>query len=81
MTEQVPPGDPEDTRDLEDPASQEELSASVDETRSTGVRAVDQVLADADRIDDLPLEEHLGAFERVHGALRSALDAEPGDPA
>lgn len=46
---------------------------------TTGVAAVDQVLADVDRIDELPLEEQLGAFERAHESLRSALDAQPSD--
>lgn len=69
MTEQVPP-------------------TGIDEPRApttTGVPEVDRVLADVDRLDDLPLEEHLGAFERAHDALRSALDARsdehPGEPA
>jgi hypothetical protein len=56
----------------------------------TGVPAVDQVLRDVDDLDAVPLEEHLGRFERAHETLRSALDAEPdelrepiepGDPA
>jgi len=42
---------------------------------------VDQVLADVDGLDALPLEEHLSTFERAHESLREALDAEPGDPA
>jgi hypothetical protein len=47
----------------------------------TGVPAIDEVLDDVDRLDDRPLDEHLTAFERAHESLRSALDAEPGDPA
>ena len=43
------------------------------------------MLADVDRLDDQPLEEHLGAFERAHESLRAALDTSPrddtGDPA
>jgi hypothetical protein len=35
------------------------------------------VLAEIDDLDELPLDEHLGAFERAHDALRSALDAAP----
>ena len=46
---------------------------------TTGVPAVDQVLADVDRLDDAPLEEHLGAFERAHDSLRAALDGQPSD--
>jgi hypothetical protein len=37
------------------------------------------VLADVDRLDDAPLEEHLGAFERAHDSLRAALDGQPYD--
>ena len=55
------------------------------EATTTGVPAVDGVLADVDRLDELPLEEHLAAFERAHESLRAALDAPPvhgpGDPA
>ena len=45
------------------------------------------VAEESDRIvyarlaDDTPLEDHLPAFERAHEALRSALDADPGEPA
>jgi hypothetical protein len=77
MTEQVPPQQPEWT-DEESPDVVEEAPAEV--TR-TGVPAVDEVLADVDRLDDTPLDEHLAAFERAHESLRSALDADPGDPA
>jgi hypothetical protein len=65
MTEQVPP------TGIDDPGP--------DESTTTGVPAVDQVLADVDRLDELPLDEHLGAFERAHDSLRSALDAGPDD--
>jgi hypothetical protein len=51
------------------------------EPTHTGVPAVDEVVADVDRLDGAPLEEHLPAFERAHEALRSALDADPGEPA
>ena len=59
----------------------EEASHGPAEPTYTGVPAVDDVLADVDRLDGSPLEEHLPAFERVHEALRSALDADPGEPA
>jgi hypothetical protein len=72
MTEQVPPLGPSD-----DP--QPEASADpVPETR-TGVPGVDEVLGEIDRLDELPLEEHLAAFERAHESLRAALDAPPMD--
>ena len=71
MTEQPP-------TDLDEPDT-DESTTGVEHSgpATTGVPAVDQVLADVDRLDDLPLEEHLGAFERAHESLRSALDA-PG---
>ncbi|MFT4286891.1 hypothetical protein [Nocardioides sp.] len=47
----------------------------------TGVAAVDAVLAEVDGIGDLPLEEHVGVFERAHDQLRRALDADPDSPA
>lgn len=87
MTEQVPWSDP---GELE--PGDEGATASGEEP-STGVPAVDRVLADLDRLDGLPIEEHLGAFEQAHGALRAALDTpaeatggeqprdQPGEPA
>jgi hypothetical protein len=47
------------------------------ERSRTGVASVDAVLEELDTIDDLPLEEHVAAFERAHESLRSALDAAP----
>ncbi len=44
---------------------------------TTGVASVDQVLGELDGLDELPLDEHIGAFERAHESLRSALDAPP----
>lgn len=69
MTEQVPP------TALRGVQLGDDSSMPGAETTSTGVAAVDQVLADLDRIDGAPLEEHLAMFERAHDALRSALDA------
>ena len=74
MSEQVPSPGPEET------GPQEAASTAGGEAGSTGVHAVDQVLADLDRLDDTPLEEHLSAFEQAQESLRSALDADPGDP-
>jgi hypothetical protein len=68
MTDQVHPFQPED-------------QAGDDRPTATGVPSVDRVLTDIDTLDDLPLEEHLGAFERAHDSLREALDVEPDDPA
>ena len=85
MTEQVPPTGFE-ARETEQSSTME---ADLGGPTTTGVPAVDQVLAEVDRLDDLPLDGHLGAFERAHGSLRAALDAPPseqpsdppGDPA
>jgi hypothetical protein len=84
MTEQVPP-----TGIDEPDADQQTAEADRGEPATTGVPAVDQVLADVDRLDELPLEDHLGVFERAHDSLRTALDARlddvtgehPGEPA
>ena len=40
----------------------------------TGVARVDAVLETLDRLDELPLEEHVGVFESAHTELRRALD-------
>jgi hypothetical protein len=85
MTEQVPPTGIEEPVTGSSPAAEADIGGPT----TTGIPAVDQVLADVDRLDDLPLDEHLGAFERAHESLRSALDAQPssesstqpGDPA
>jgi hypothetical protein len=89
MTEQTPTSQPEERVDPSATAerleeSTESLEPAIGEPTSTGVPAVDEVLRNVDDLDGLPLEEHLGRFERAHETLRSALDAdpiEPGDPA
>lgn len=45
----------------------------------TGVAQVDRVLAEIDRLEELPVGEHVGAFERAQEQLRRALDA-PQEP-
>ena len=86
MTEQPPASLPEDSADPAEAPEEypEPTEEPTGEPTSTGVPAVDQVLRDVDDLDGVPLEEHLGRFERAHETLRSALDAEtvePGDPA
>lgn len=76
MSEQVP-ATASDQPDTDLAAAAADLGG----TSTTGVPAVDQVLVDVDRLDDLPLDEHLGAFERAHDSLRSALDAQPDEAA
>jgi hypothetical protein len=72
MSEQVPP------TEFDEPDPERSMAeADLGGPSTTGVPAVDQVLADVDRLDDLPLNEHLGAFERAHDSLRAALDALP----
>ena len=44
---------------------------------STGVEAVDRVLADVASLADAPVAGHVAAFERAHEQLRRALDARP----
>jgi hypothetical protein len=78
MTEQVPSGRPEDQ--ASDRESALDQSATEHAVTATGLPAVDQVLADVDLVDGLPLDQHQEAFERAHTALRSALDAGPDDP-
>jgi hypothetical protein len=76
MTEQVRPTGPADMET--EPSSARVIGEA--EATTTGVPAVDSVLADAERLPDLPLEEQLAAFERAHDSLRAALDAPPVDP-
>ncbi len=55
-----------------------------DEPQTTGITAVDQVLAEVATVADRPVSDHVEVFERAHDQLRRALDAPPGpatDPA
>lgn len=85
MTEQVPAAEPEADATDARPETADTFSAVSDamdeEPVRTGLPAVDDVLADIERLTGQPLDEHLPAFERAHGSLRAALDAEPDDPA
>ena len=64
-----------DEPDTEDSTSEADLRGPT----TTGVSAVDEVIADVDRLHEAPLEEHLEVFERAHESLRAALDAQPDD--
>lgn len=44
----------------------------------TGVARVDAVLETLDRLDELPLTEHVGVYEAAHTELRRALDPDTG---
>lgn len=44
------------------------------EATSTGVSAVDRVLASVRALDGRPVEEHVAVFEQAHERLRRALD-------
>jgi hypothetical protein len=48
-------------RDLEGPAA------------PTGHPGVDDVIASLDRLDELPVSEHVAVFEAAHAGLRDAL--------
>lgn len=41
---------------------------------TTGVPAVDEVLASVQALDDRPVDEHVAVFEQAHERLRRALD-------
>lgn len=47
------------------------------DVESTGVDAVDRVLAEVAAVADAPVSDHVGVFERAHEQLRRALDAQP----
>ena len=81
MTEYQPSPAPEDLDEGTTDDGPDQAPYEPPEPTRTGVPAVDDVLADIDRLDDTPLDQHLAAFEGAHDALRSALDADPGEPA
>ena len=62
-------------RDLERDLEQDTGSTAGDGT--TGVAAVDGVLADVAAVSGMPVSEHVAVFERAHDQLRRALDAQP----
>jgi hypothetical protein len=47
------------------------------EPEPTGLPAVDDVLASLDRLDELPVAEHVAVFEWAHEGLRAALADHP----
>jgi hypothetical protein len=81
MTEQVPPTGLDDPETVETERGDPPAEGDIGGPTTTGVPAVDEVLADVDRLDDQPLEEHLATFERAHDSLRAALDAPAADEA
>jgi hypothetical protein len=44
------------------------------EAPTTGMTAVDDVLAAVEALDGRPVEEHVAVFEQAHERLRRALD-------
>lgn len=48
-----------------------------DEQARTGHRRVDDVVASLEQLDELPVDDHVGVFERAHSELRGALDEDP----
>ena len=48
-------------------------------TETTGVEAVDRVLAEGAAVAGAPVGDHVQVFERAHDQLRRALDA-PAEP-
>lgn len=54
----------------------DEVRAPAEPSSHTGVARVDAVLETLERLDELPLEEHVGVFESAHTELRRALDPE-----
>ncbi len=51
------------------------------QSATTGIAAVDQVLAEVSAVGDRPVRDHVEVFERAHDQLRRALDAQPESPA
>ena len=55
----------------------EQRPESPEDGGSTGVPAVDRVLADVAAVAGTPVAGHVAVFERAHEHLRRALDAQP----
>ncbi len=56
------------------PGAQEVGDSHGWEAPSSGVAAVDAVLASVQALDDRPVAEHVAVFEQAHDQLRRALD-------
>ncbi len=52
-------------------------AVTMPDVESTGVDAVDRVLAEVTAVADAPVSDHVEVFERAHEQLRRALDAQP----
>jgi hypothetical protein len=70
MTDQVPT-DPQPEGAQADPDTP---AAPPAHRGRTGVSAVDRVGDEVERLEEVPIEEHLPVFERAHASLRAALD-------
>jgi hypothetical protein len=55
-------------------SSPDAVSSDGWEAPTTGVAAVDAVLASVQALDDRPVAEHVAVFEQAHDQLRRALD-------
>jgi hypothetical protein len=80
-----PPPDPMDRRPggphhLVDVTTRETAVSEPTEPESTGLRPVDEVLKSLDRLDELPVEEHVAVYESAHDGLRAALADVPPSP-
>lgn len=59
---------------MNDDDEQADLAADDGHVHSTGVAAVDAVLASVHALDEQPVAEHVAVFEQAHDQLRRALD-------
>jgi hypothetical protein len=66
------PHEPPESADPAEPAGSADTSAG--ETASTGDPRVDAAIRRLTELDDLPLSEHPGVYERVHEQLVEVLD-------
>jgi hypothetical protein len=55
------------------------MSEQPQEPVRTGVREVDAVITAVERLEERPIEEHVGVFETAHDRLRRALDHADAD--
>jgi hypothetical protein len=74
----VPDADPFDdytaTPEAHGSSPQDTVASDGWEAPTTGVAAVDAVLASVQALDDRPVAEHVSVFEQAHDQLRRALD-------
>lgn len=64
---------------FDEPVDEPAAEPREEPAEGTGHPAVDEVLRSLDALDDAPVDEHVGVFERAHEQLRRTLQGAGDD--